>query len=907
MGGGSKKQTVGYKYYVGGQLVACMGPVDFVSRLTVDDRVAWEGRSTGGRITVNAPDLFGGEKREGGVSGEIDIEMGRPTQLKNDYLLSKIGAAIPAYRGVVQLVFRHFYMGNNPYLKPWRLRACRIYTRQNGISQWYPAKAGIPDAGTTFRSPVLAMNRPATDMFGPWPALTFQIPGPNLTLLQRPAAAASGGQLLYDSFSPWAYEGQFGVVDTWRNDFMVFGGDRDANPTNGEGFELITAPINNSTDPNDPLTPYSNTPAQSLAKLQATLPRSFNSHAKYAIMTISDSAWFDNRGGLSLLYQYDQEGDAFDMNPAHLIRECLTDPDWGMGYTDDDIDDASFTAAADRLYDEKLGMSLLWDKQATLESFISDVVRHIDAALYVARSTGKFVLKLTRDDYDPNDLLILDESNIDKIESPSRPAFGELVNSVTVNFWNRTTGKADSVTVQDPAGVQMQGAVINTLVTYSGFTLGTVAERAAQRDLRALSNPFLSCTIYTGEAARDLEIGDTFKLRWAKWQLHDVVMRVTGFAMSDGKSSQIRITCVEDVFSTPETAVVVPNAGTGWVDPTTPAEAALVTDAFEVPYIERVQLLGQAYTDEQLAADPGNGFVGAAAVRSSGSILNAQLWTDAGGGYEVSNTMDFSPGGTLAEAVLETATVIKVANPVDLDLITVGSHGQLGTDAGMELVRVDAVDLTTGELTVGRGVLDTVPHRHAAGSKVLFWDAYGGVDETEYASGEIVGVKVQPVGGGTSVPLDSIPAELVTLDSRAARPYPPGNLRIEGQSYPADAYFNGDLTVSWAHRDRLLQTSGQLADYTAGDIGPEAGTTYRVRLYLNDALDFEQDDIAGTSFDLTPTAEGDAVLQVHSKRDGLYSMQGAEVRFTYLNTSARMTDSGEARLTETGDLRVTED
>ena len=86
-------------------------------------------------------------------------------------------------------------------------------------------------------------------------------------------------------------------------------------------------------------------------------------------------------------------GDYSDMNPAHIIRECLTDTNWGMGYPESDIDDVSFTAAADKLYSESMGISMLWSQQTSIEDFVEEIIRHIDAALYVDRTTGKFVLK----------------------------------------------------------------------------------------------------------------------------------------------------------------------------------------------------------------------------------------------------------------------------------------------------------------------------------------------------------------------------------------------------------------------------------------------------------------------------------------------------------------------------------
>ena len=115
--GKSKKVTVGYKYYVGMHMVLCHGPVDSVTAIEVDDRTAWSGAATGGSVSINAPDLFGGESREGGVVGTVDVMMGGTTQGRNDYLQSKLGSDIPAFRGVLSAILRQVYVGNNPYLK----------------------------------------------------------------------------------------------------------------------------------------------------------------------------------------------------------------------------------------------------------------------------------------------------------------------------------------------------------------------------------------------------------------------------------------------------------------------------------------------------------------------------------------------------------------------------------------------------------------------------------------------------------------------------------------------------------------------------------------------------------------------------------------------------------------------
>jgi len=129
MGGSSKSQTVGYRYYLGMHLAICHGPVDSITEIQVGERQAWSGNLTAsGRITVNMPELFGGEKREGGISGAIDAAFGQAAQMPSDYLVSKIGAPQPAYRGILSLILRQVYIAaNNPYMKPWAVRVKRCF------------------------------------------------------------------------------------------------------------------------------------------------------------------------------------------------------------------------------------------------------------------------------------------------------------------------------------------------------------------------------------------------------------------------------------------------------------------------------------------------------------------------------------------------------------------------------------------------------------------------------------------------------------------------------------------------------------------------------------------------------------------------------------------------------------
>lgn len=709
MGGSSKKVTVGYKYYLGMHMILCHGPVDAVTRIEVDGRTAWSGTSTGGQININNPNLFGGEEREGGISGLVDVEMGGTAQGRNDYLQARLGNDIPAHRGVLGAVLRQVYVGLNPYLKRWGFWARRINVRQNGIPQWYLAKAAIGD----------------------------------------------------------------------------------------------------------------------------------------------------------------------DMNPAHIIRECLTDPDWGMGYPESEVDETAFVAAADQLFTEGFGLSLLWDRSVQIDEFIATVLQHIDASLYVDRTTGRFVLKLARGGYDVNSLLVLDESSVERVNDFKRNTIGELSNSVTVVFWDGTSGKNNSTTIQDIALAARQGATVGTTVQYPGITKGTLAAQVAARDLRALSTPLASATIFATRKAAALNIGDVFVFSWPRFGLVQTVMRVTNVELGSLESNVVKLSVIEDVFSLSDAIYAAPPPSE-WQNPNNPPAACPFHSVIEAPYWEVVQRRGES---EAQALHPSVGFVVATGVRPSSDATNAKLYTNpTNTGYEEAGTVDFCPSAVLTADATPNGTVWAIGSGTDLDTVRTGSYAILNN----EIVRV--VSVSSVSLTVGRGCLDTVPVAHSSGGRIFFVDDVFETDTVEYATGETARIKLLPTTGLGTLAEASAPQQTVVMAQRLSRPYPPGLFRINSQAYPSSVRGDQDIVVSWAHRDRLLQTA-TIVDTEAASIGPEAGTTYTVELLTEGGTVISSaTGLAGTTHTFTLAAMGANYgrvrIRLRSVRDGLNSFQMHDWLFT---------------------------
>jgi hypothetical protein len=487
-GKGKKTYTVGYWYGLGMHMVLCHGPVDEVKEIIVGERTAWTGSVTGnGSVTISRRDLFGGEDREGGVDGTLDVMFGGAGQTANAYLQSRLGTNIPTFRGVLSVAWRGLVSAMNPYIKPWRFRVKRI------PSAWYPAKAEI-------------------------------------------------------------------------------------------------------------------------------------------------------------------SGDA---NPAHIIRECLTNADWGMGYPGADIDDTSFTAAADTLYSEGFGLSILWDQEQPIEDFILSILRHIDGVLYVHPRTGKFTLKLARDDYTVASLPTLSPSNVLRIEEFSRPSWGEIVNQVTVQYRDGQTDKDASITVQDIAAIQLQGGVVATTVRYPGISKGELANRVAMRELKQLSSTLAKVTLVANREASSLDIGSVFKLTWPPYGITEMVMRVARISYGELTNGQVRIEAVQDIFGLPN-AIYTNPPPTGWQDPiSTPAPCPFQA-VYEVPYWQIVKDVIGEWPSLLNDIDPTEGIVAALGARPSADAIdyhamrwNGSDWEDAGRGT-------FAPTAVLAAAMPQGAADIAI-------------------------------------------------------------------------------------------------------------------------------------------------------------------------------------------------------------------------------------------------------
>lgn len=147
---GAKSPTLGYKYYLSLLSGLCRGPIDALVTIKVGEEIAWEGEATGANLEqIDKPDLFGGEKKEGGIQGPFRLFQGAANQVlpgKEGRLPAvklEIGGKVSEMRGVVALWFDGLVSAMNPYLKPWSFRVRRTISGWQNDDCWYPEKARI--------------------------------------------------------------------------------------------------------------------------------------------------------------------------------------------------------------------------------------------------------------------------------------------------------------------------------------------------------------------------------------------------------------------------------------------------------------------------------------------------------------------------------------------------------------------------------------------------------------------------------------------------------------------------------------------------------------------------------------------------------------------------------------------
>jgi hypothetical protein len=592
--------------------------------------------------------------------------------------------------------------------------------------------------------------------------------------------------------------------------------------------------------------------------------------------------------GLSSSYQSIQvSGGDVEANPAHIIYECLTNTDWGMGLPSSSIDVAAFEAAAVTLYNEQFGLCLLWTKQSSIENFVSEIIDHILATVFVDLKTGLLSIKLIRGDYDSDDLRELTPDNC-RITSRQRKAWSETINEIVVTWTNPESEEEETVSVQDNGNIAMQGGIVSDTRNYYGVRRSALAATLAERDLRSASAPLLSAEVEADRSFWDVVPGDVLKLSIPEDGLSDMVVRVGAIDYGKPGSPTIKLSVMEDVFAL-DSGVWENPPGSAWVDPGEDPTEMTYAQFYTMPIPPLIKAAIVSTDDPD--KDYPKVLPGLLAAHSSSDAVNFDLYGEkvrSTGEIYIGNlgTKLMSARATLSSSLVAAATSTVVdpfsdfignrPAPTNGDFLVIGSLG----DADCEWVAVNTYTEETATYELLRGVYDTVPKDWPAGTPVwvvTFLDST--TDRTErVADGEIDYYLRTRTSLGI-LPLGSTPLTNFTPTDRPYRPFRPANTSVDGSFFAAKVYEEEPsvVPVAWANRNRLVEDA-TFARWADSNVTPEDGqtTTIRIETEWGDVL-AEHTSLSGTSFSVPYASfdyERNPRVVFLSERDGFESIQG---------------------------------
>lgn len=837
MGGKKKNVVIGYWYRLGVQIAVAHAPVDKITQLVFGERTAWSGEIQDGHIDIDKRDLFGGEKREGGVAGRITVYSGKKDQPIDPYVETMRGAT-SAQRGLLTMVF-----GSAGRSQKSQLRA--INFNMSTMSEYAEGALGYNPRG------LLTTNQEITKE----QAYSFVS---NFYDGVRPYQEGSN-----EDINRNGRKGEF--VDPIEEQKKIYGTYRAAALMYAYRAFVVGNLIQNPKTRMSASEFFANEIRDEVIDRKDTQPFYWAAMSPYfksiwvRVQSILNgwsggSTWYPEKAIIQGSDHFADDGSRIpcnDMNPAHIIFKILTNASWGMGYTPSDLDEVSFKAAADTLFNENFGLSLAWRNEEAIEDFIGKILDTIDATLRINVITGKFELILIRDNYDVAKLPTLNEDCVISVDSFERASWGNSPNEVILTYRDRNESNA-VVTVQNLSAIEIQGNVISSNQTYEGVHEPELATKIAQRELHALSTPLAKISLKTNRLGFLLQHGDVFRFQWDALGIASMPCRVMNITRGEFDDGTITIDAVEDVFGMPK-QTYASQQEVLWTD-TRPRDILPVSNVriWEAPYYDVVAFAGEAAV-KQANMNDGNSFVRllADAPNAAAQSYDALVaYKDVETEYKKVLTQEsFTSNFQLADPVGyldEVLTVAWIENPPskieDTMYIVIKN----------EAMRIMSINEELGEIRVERAILDTLPDTHGIGEFGWITDARDGADETFHAQGDTLHYRLLTNTTRGTLSFENSTVFKATLEGRAYRPLPPANVMINGLDYPRELIATDKMSITWNGRNRkfaLLKYS-----WKAGHVAPEENVTYKLSVVDTgtEMSLFEKEDITDFSIEVTP-------------------------------------------------------
>ncbi|NNG75684.1 hypothetical protein HLH10_04960 [Acinetobacter sp. ANC 4277] len=905
--GGSSGQVTGYRHFtnlllfIGNPIEKMLG-INFDKRGWISPFVDENGNALAQGV-INSPNLYG--ENEGGVAGTVHVQYGRDDQevlpFYKAYMDSKelpasafpyqsylaftglgavnntgliggvVGALIPQYNNA-------FYVGNSGYMKEMLLWPKRIHVRNDGRPQWYDLKAEI-NKEIFYNAVDFELIPFDFDYF------TTKTTGDVETTSDVNYRSYPGNGLIisnefttYFSTSINEITTQYGVSIYMNKPPELVGFVKMSAIITASGVDIKIDPVFSCTCVEFKIIKTSDNGVLKQYSLDAIVKCSES--MRIGVSVIAQGSVYDSANAIHQIganisgfnvfepkSEFIQYIESMDINPIHKIREILTD-DTAMNKPESSVNDVDFRKAADRIYSEGLGISWSITEKSCMDA-INELCYHIEAGIRVNRQTGLYEMVLFRDNwFEEGEIHAISESKIKSMQYEITNA-DEVINQVNVNYYDRANIKNSSFSISESGLIQTLGRVNAETLDFPYFMNMRNAEIVANWKLKQLSTGAFKGSFTTGwREARKWNRYDLIRLPWSKRWTGTILVRIMSINLGGPTNNEVTIEFIEVVPATGmmNTTIVIDDPVNTQPELPKPCNAKV----FELPYFEAVQAFGERNVNIELTDSPEAGYLCAIAEKPQNNSLNAALYTDSGNGFERVATINYCETAYLDQAIDRMSSAFVVKNVGNIASVRVGSRIFIND----ETMVYESYDAETKILTVKRGALDAIPQNHTADSILYFADDFVAVDQALYVEGELINAKVLTTTPSGLLPLSGAVTHGVEFNARAIRPYPPANVKINGEYWPE--IIETDLILTWVDRNRLQQTGGEILGWYEGGVTLESNVSYRIIIRDADQNIVFLEQNIGTfnsyTLDISSIEFSTISIELIAERDGYQSL-----------------------------------
>lgn len=559
-----------------------------------------------------------------------------------------------------------------------------------------------------------------------------------------------------------------------------------------------------------------------------------------------------------------------DVNPMTALADVIINKWGGAGTATNRIDNVSLTAAAVRLAAEGIFCSIINLEGGTSTiSVIQEIEQLISGFIFEDPADGLIKCRLVRWDlYDFNNAILLNESNVSELRDFQKQSWVDAATKSVAQFTNREVEYTqDIVMAQSPMVSGSSREIEPATYAYPIAMSVDVASKCLARDMILYNQPSWAGEVQCSRVLADALPGDLVLFSWAEYNIENLPMIVNDRSDIAGDvaivASISELINVNDtvLFAVPEPSLFNPPEK----DPATPLSAKVMSAPYFIQvnagyddriWTKRTQVctplyLVEAYNSIQSSFDvrmlnyPDQP---SPPVGDQPTINREALYASVGQLPDPITALDGWISGKINSLFINGVIRKNYLKSKGLAGVQAGEIFLIIDDEIMSFEACENQGSGIWELTnVWRGLLDTAPAAHSAGSKVYVinnnWTDRIGMSfdiEPDY---------IPHLRFCSRTPDDKQVNEGLdysdwTPDGRVNRPLRPVEIKLNGtrstSSFPTTA--GASITVSWKNRNRKsLKKIPILTDASQGLEDYDNGSSQGHRVYLVDSAASEYD------------------------------------------------------------------